>query len=44
MTVHITPLRHWVSVHVRRHIPFALYTAGTVLCMGWVAWNLIRLG
>lgn len=35
--------RRWIVVHVRRHVPFALYTAGTVAAMVWFTARIIEI-
>lgn len=40
---HLVQARHWAAVHLRRHTPFALYTAATAAGMAWTAWMLAHL-
>jgi hypothetical protein len=33
----------WTSVHVRRHIPFAVYTVMTLVLMVWMMITMARI-
>lgn len=42
--VPVSEVRRWTAVHLRRHVPLVIYTAGTAAAMAWTLWLMTHLG